>query len=519
MKPLRLNKVIGLSLGEGSLLAAEVTATEKGGGAPEVRQWAEMRYPDGVTPANPAELGAALAAFLREQKFTARQAVVGLPAKWLIVKPKSVPPADPTTLAELLRLQAEGEFSAELRDLTFDYAADTSAGHPSTVLLVATPQRHVDAAVALCEAAKLSAVAVTSSAVALGVATAAGAKGDSPIVMAVGASGAELTSQSGGAPSAIRHLRTPAGGEPVGENKPFLGELRRAVSTLPTAADGTRSIVLWGASADAVALGNGLGVPVRAGEIRSLGVNPNGAAGDGQPFAAAVALAVLATGDRLLAVDFLHSRLAPPPVRRVPRWAIAAAAAVLVVIVGSVYAVHKLQTGQAELDTKTRQLANTDDAAKKAAAFVEMVSFAKQWRGGDPRYLSCLRDLTVSLPQDGRTYVTNLTLHDPPKPTGVAAAQAPKVPDDGTLTARLEARTSDLLTAQQVADKLKSLPGFKNVKPGGSTFVNSTGPGNTRTTEVSFSVNFDYTPTKSPAKVAATSAGAMPDSSPTASIK
>ena len=86
--------MIGLSIGERSLLAAEVVAGER----PEVARLAEFVYPDGISPQQPAELGTALGAFLRENKFTAKSAIVGLPARWLVVKCKDVPPADPHTL-------------------------------------------------------------------------------------------------------------------------------------------------------------------------------------------------------------------------------------------------------------------------------------------------------------------------------------------------------------------------------------------------------------------------------------
>ena len=79
------------------------------------------RQAGGATP------GAALAEFLRQKQFTARHAVVGLPAKWLLVKTKEVPPADSKTASDLLRLQAEGDFSSELRDLVFE----PDAGRPT----------------------------------------------------------------------------------------------------------------------------------------------------------------------------------------------------------------------------------------------------------------------------------------------------------------------------------------------------------------------------------------------------
>ena len=495
MKPSRLNKVIGLSLGEQSLLAAEVVAVADG--RPAVRQLAEFRYPDGVTPAQPAALGAALAEFLREQKFTARHAVVGLPARWLIVKPKQVPPADPATLADLLRLQAEGEFSSELKDLVYDYAADATAGHPTSVLLIATPQRYVDGATAMCEAARLTATAVTPSAVALGAATAGGADGTdgaTPIVMAVGPGGAELTSQAGAAPSAIRYLRGPAAAG--GDNRPFLGELRRTVSSLPVLA-GDRQMVLWGSPADAAAVGDGLGMPVRAADLSALGVTTGdgSANGDGRRYAAAVALALSAVGGNRRAVDFLHPRLAAPKPRRVPLWAIWTAVGVAAAVALCVLAYQHLQASQATLDHLNQQLARTDDAYKSATDFVDKVTLAKRWHGGDPRYLACLNDLSLALPDDRQTYVTSLSLHEPPRPTGTGAtakAARARANNDPTLIGRLEAKTGDQDRVQEVVDRLKARPSLVLVK------LQNTQTGGGRDPQVSFTITFDYVPPKRP---------------------
>src|ERR1700722_13927137 len=78
LKVLRQNKVIGLAIGERSLLAAELTAGDK----PAARQLAEFVYPDGVSTQNPDALGKALGEFLSANGFTAKTAVVGLPARW-----------------------------------------------------------------------------------------------------------------------------------------------------------------------------------------------------------------------------------------------------------------------------------------------------------------------------------------------------------------------------------------------------------------------------------------------------
>ncbi|HEX8913165.1 MAG TPA: hypothetical protein VF796_12470, partial [Humisphaera sp.] len=102
------NKVLGLAVGERSLVVAEAS---RAGGAPRVTLAGTFAYPPGVSLDTPADLGKALAAFLKDKGFGARHAAVGLPARWVLSKAKELPPSDAATAAEALRLQVEGEFS------------------------------------------------------------------------------------------------------------------------------------------------------------------------------------------------------------------------------------------------------------------------------------------------------------------------------------------------------------------------------------------------------------------------
>ena len=496
MKPLRLNKVIGLSIGEKSLMAAEVNLGEK----PEVKLLVEFVYPDGVSPQQPEPLGVALGEFLRDNKFTAKAAVVGLPARWLVVKSKDVPPADPSTLANLLRLQAEGEFSTELKDLVYDYAADVSAGNPKSVLLIATSKKYVDGAAAMCDAAKLNLAMVTSSAVALGVVTGRSLQSKNPLILQVSPAGAELTAQSGSAPSAIRHLRGP------GPDRPFVGELRRAISGMPTGniagANGSpRELVLWDAAGnaafDAGTLGESLGLSVRSGDLPILGVDASGAAsnGEGRKFAAAVALAMLAAGDVTDPVDFLHSRLAPLKPPLIPRWAMMASLAAVAVLALVFFAYSDMQSKQARLDKINHELDVVDPQVKSANEFVTKVSFAQAWHMGNPRYLSCLRDLSLVIPQDNQTYAMSLTLRENmPTPANGSSSSgsnsaAAKFLTARTLSGRLDGKTGEQRSAQKVIDLIKAkVPSFTDVKSAGTL--------NAKKGEVSFSITFTYLPPK-----------------------
>ena len=79
-----------LRLGERSILIAEVTNVT---GRCQVAKAAEFIYPDGVTQQQPEgarQLGAGH--FIKEQGFSARAAVFGIPAKSVLTKSKELPP-------------------------------------------------------------------------------------------------------------------------------------------------------------------------------------------------------------------------------------------------------------------------------------------------------------------------------------------------------------------------------------------------------------------------------------------
>jgi hypothetical protein len=482
LKVLRQNKVIGLAIGERSLLAAELTAGDK----PTARQLAEFVYPDGASFQNPQTLGKALGEFLKANGFTAKAAIVGLPARWLVVKPKEVPPTDATTLAEMLRLQAEGEFSSELKDLVYDYAASASEESVKSVLLIATQQKLVDTAAKICDDAGLDAVAVTATAIALGDATGK-TMGENAMVLAVSSAGAELTAHSGGAASGMRHLRAPVA------DRPFIPELRRAVSGLPSNGS-QRDLVMWDSSdsssgADIDSLTKGLGFPVRSGDLPSLGIEADvaGRNGQGPKYAPAVALALIGVGVIDASVDFLHSRLAPPKPQQIPRWAISAALGAIVLIGLGVLAYNNIQQAQAALDARKAKLDGLKNQIVEATTLVDKVSYAQGWYVGAPRYLAAIRDVTNAMPDDKLTYATSLSLNEESHPQNTATA---KTAFDPTLQGTLSGKTANQQGVLMIQDHLKKSPGFSEVEVAGTTGGTSSGPG--RSTDVQFSIKFKY---------------------------
>lgn len=481
MKAFALKKVLGIAIGENSLLAAELIF----GPRPLVQRLGEFVYPTPLPPERLGELGDALRQFLRNGGFAAKSAVVGIPARWLLLRQKDVPPADAATLVPMLRLAAEAEFTTELGELAYDFAGDAQAADTRNVVLMATQRQRIDAIVALCRGAGLKAVAVTPSAVTLGAATGK-ALGRDTLVLAVGPTGSEITAQRGAVSGAVRHLG-PATSQP-----PY-SELRRAVSSMSTGIT-NRELFLWdGAGVDSAALGQALGRDVRNGDLPVLGVTSSleSVNGAGRRFAAAVALALSVAAGGRPAIDFLHSRLAPPRQRRVPRWTIIAVAASVLLIAAGVFAYVRVQREEADVGQLNAYLAGIKDRRDSADAFVDKVSFARAWHGGDPRYLNCIRDLTSAMPDDGETYATNLILREMPRPilpggsTGPNGKPAPVAVRE--LTGILYGKTSDQRHVEALQDRIGRTSTFVDVKLGGSDDAG-------RGREVSFSINFIYVP-------------------------
>ncbi len=217
---------------------------------------------------------------------------------------------------------------------------------------------------------------------------------------------------------------------------------------------------------------------------------PESVNGEGRKYAAAVALALsVATGGRP-PIDFLHSRLAPPKQRRMPRWTVMAAAAAIVVVGVAVAAYVQMLHQQAAVNEINKYLEENKNERASAEAFVDKVSFARAWHGGDPRFLSCIRDLTAAMPDDGETYATNLTIRESPHPfapAGSTGSSKASAADVRSLSGTLYGKSIDQRHVEVLQDRIARTAAFVEVKLAGSDDAG-------RGREVSFSINFVYVP-------------------------
>ncbi|MEO6437499.1 MAG: hypothetical protein ABIP55_17275, partial [Tepidisphaeraceae bacterium] len=225
----RSNSFLGLAVSDHAITCAELTPG--GGDRHVVRRTATFIVPADLSLDTPDAAGQALAAFLRQKKFSTTRAVVGVPARWLVAVEKDLPPADEQQARAALRLQAERLAVAESGEVVFDFAGASSSREATKVLLVGMLRHRLDKVERLMDAAGMNVVAVTS--VGLAMAAAVSKHTDDGGVLALTQGGGELVWRSGGAPRMLRHVAMNVNGQEIPPAAPLGADLRRMIAMAP----------------------------------------------------------------------------------------------------------------------------------------------------------------------------------------------------------------------------------------------------------------------------------------------
>ena len=146
------------------------------------------------------------------------------------------------------------------------------------------------------------------------------------------------------------------------------------------------------------------------------------------------------------------------------------------------------------------------EAVKDAQVFVDKVTFAQGWHGGNPKFLACFRDLTNAMPEDGQSYVTSVRFDDElqaqvqgqaPAPTRAAsgagagaggAQRGAPVKKTRVIRVTLSGKTSSDRDVDIIRERLGKQPRFKSVTTSSDAREARSGR------EVSFTANFIYVP-------------------------
>ena len=410
----KIRNILGLAFEDRCILAAEVHMR---GGKAHLRQSGELVIADGMSQANPSELGRQLRQFLKANHFSAKAAVVGLPAKWLIAKALSVPPTSASALSGILNIQAERAFSLDPKDLVFDYYGRSNSAESSTLLLMATHGRRISHISALAKAAGLQLIAITPTSHAL---RSIESDNDSDLAIYVRDDYLEFWSPKADLPW-IRHGARSAWQTQKEHDKALQTEISRLLWLSPRDGPGSgpHNLTLYTSSAldgkwieslnrslsaqAAVAEG---GARLRSVKLDAGDMKEAGASG------AAAALALAGLRERKLFVDFLHSRMVPKKKITPTRTLVWAAVACVAVVAVSVAAVWDWRTDRRDIATYTEQLSAMSGDIEAARQVVERMSYAAGWTSRRPEFLECLRQLTQTFPEQGSVWATNLALRE-----------------------------------------------------------------------------------------------------------
>lgn len=443
-------KCLGLAFSNRAIHLAEVQSS---GDAMSVLRTLELPLAENELQKDAAAVGKKLAQALKEKQFSARDAIAGIPAQWLMVKEKNLPPAAPDVLAGMLRIQAERDFSFDPEALALDYVSGSSGEQGQAVVLAATLRERVNAIAGIAVAAGLKLQAITPTAMALSYVS--GAKSG----LYLGANGVELIADINGV-RVPRHVATPACWDDAAS---LPGELRRLAVFQPalfTASEWT----LWDDcgldGAKIQSLGNEAGMTLRPSRALKGVTVPPASAG-------AIALVLARLDSATLPLDFMHSRLAvkaPSKLTRRNTWGLIAAGVLVLVGGFMVYDWRSLAADVSDLRTQRDSMKESVAASK---AFIDRVSATKTWYEKRPNYLECMRTITLCFPEEGKVWTSNLTMREDMK---------------GILTGRAVDEKSVL----DVLDKMKASKSLAEVK---MLHMRSSG---TKNTEITFSVSFTY---------------------------
>lgn len=364
-----------------------------------------------------ANIGKQLRAMLHSKGIKARRAVIGLPATWIVTRRRDVPSVrDEAMLADMLRLQAQRAFSLDPDDLIVDYVLQPSRSSDPSIVLVAAVKERCQQVSAMATAAGLQVQGITASTAALAAAQYPAKTG---LTLNVTDDQSEMALSIDGAVYALRSI------EPLDRST-----LRRILATDEALAGaGARAFAIWDGrnakgdlAADVMSAMDGAAV-VKPG-IAGI-ANPNGLAmqaTNNDRYATAVALARSVGDAERRPVDFLHSRLAPKPPRRIDARIRIAIWPVLAAMIGIGALLYMWHDRSATVDALEAQVADLADHRSDAEAYVARVRRADGWFANRSTPLDVLRAITLAFPVDATIWATDVSLDS--ARAGVVTGQA-----------------------------------------------------------------------------------------------
>lgn len=412
-------KVLGVSVGDSSLIVAQVHASNAGG---RVGKTGVFTFSAGQKWGEAKALGEAFGAWLKGQGFATGHVVIGLPAHWTLVEARGVPQAAESVVQNVIRLQIEREYQPEGKEWVFDYVRyPRPQGEEglAQVALAATAISRLALLNEMAAAAGLKVKQVTSTM--LAVMAGLPNEGGRPTLV--------LHAREDGVEAGVMTREGVKGVEWVWEgaiDPAGLGdELKRlAAGLLAATGNGGIDVVAYCADAvqekllrEAIAAG-GLG----AGRLVMK-------AGGEAVYSASVALGEAGLqkgGTGHGGVNFAKSRLLIDTGAEMRRRRMLAVVVGLIVLGTVAYCAIDWYEKKTELGVKNESLAGMKETLKTGQTQIDKLGKARGWLDKRPSILDQVRAFTMAMPSGGQVWATSVSIRDDKTGTFIGKAQSEK---------------------------------------------------------------------------------------------
>jgi hypothetical protein len=465
-------KIVGLTIEDNAIIAADIRLEKDRFMVSSAKVFA---FPEGVDLKDPESLGRELGQFLQENKFSGKKAIIGVSAKSLMLREKVLPSTtDKESVAGILKIHAEREFSLGLDELALDYTGPVANDKSGRFFLVAMLKANLDRVITAVRWAGLTVISVTSSSTAVFSVLRKAVYPPVPrYFLYIREDYAEFVARDQEQTVDIKSIQKNINKE----TDQFVTELRRVMSFYYGAAkENGEQLLVWNATGapcrdELKAIEDSLSPYIKIIEANKQPVADKLGLQTGEGADAFIAPSILASAfnnSGLFYIDFLNSHMQAK--RKVIKesqimWSSAVAAGILVVFLVLFFIWRGNKKEIAGLKLKLRDMQVDVNSAKDV---IKKVADSDGWYSNRPKIMECLKQLATVFPEEGRIWVTNLALSEEMK--GV-----------------ISGRASDEKTIIDVMDQLKGNGNFFDVQ-----MIYLQG-GNSNTQDISFSMNFSYT--------------------------
>ena len=451
----QIRNSLGIVFYEQTIAVAEV---ESNGGGCQVRRSAEFKMSDGMTIENLPSQQAKFAAFLKENGFKSRHAIVGISAKQIVSTLLKVPPIqDAQMRRETIQIHLERKLEVEFSDIVFDCWGQTSAGTDTLALM--TLKKTVAAIKAFLASFKITPLYLTANSLALDFGVSGGV--DCHIVHYPAS--VEAFVFQGQSLQAVLNVSRPHRDT---FDDDFGDEIARQVSRILWALSlkgDSPNYTVWTTNADAATVGQQLGRTFENLKTRQIKSIDGSAAGNLCDIASQLARRAV-TADPT-GINFLNGHPHAKSVIISKQWysRIAMVAATVLILLGLYF--YGWYADCREIAQYEENLQSMSENVKDAEQMIKRVGTARQWFARQPVHLDNLRELTLAFPRNSDIWLTSLAV-------------------DESLNQVIAGRAMNEDAILDVVDKLKANERFKDIK---LLYIRKMGKG---TDVMTFAINF-----------------------------